>query len=397
MPAEWVLSLHHQLPELPPEDIQSFLSLEAERGFPSSPEQLQLALSNHRTPTAAYATQLAVSRDQLDRLEAVLAAAQLRPVHLALGIAALPEALGSEGRGNLTVLVGEAGVTLLVAAGGGIVALRTLDNVIESEGSERRVLADVVARELRITLANLTEDLRGELRQVRIVGTGSLTEQLVRELETHLRGWGLEVRRLSTANGIEHGVKMLGEAPFGVTLSLAVEQLSERPSQINFLPPKPTFWQQLSTRYSGRRLVYGGATAGAVATIVCGLFLVQTVQLAGLRSDWNTMEAKVRELDELQGRIRTFRPWYDPNLTSLGILQRVTEAFPEEGTVTAKIVEIRHQSAVNVSGTTRDNAALLKTLDQLRAAPEVGDVKVETISGKSPMQFTFNFQWGVRP
>lgn len=396
VPPEWVLTLHHQLPELPPEDIQSFLELEAERGFPNSPEQLQTARSAHHTAKAAYATQLAVARDQIGRLETVLAGAQLRPVQFSLGVAALPEALGTEAHGRITAVVGDSGVTLLIAAGGGIVALRTLDNVIESEGSERRVLADAVVRELRITLAQLSDDLRGELRELRVVGGNTMAEPLARELETRLRGWGLEVRRLTTANGVEHGLKVLGEAPFGSALSLATQFLSDQPSTINFLPPKPTFWQQLAERYSGKRLAYGGATAGAVTAIVCGLFLVQAIQLGGLRSDWQTMEAKVKELEALQGRIRTFRPWYDPNVTSLGILQRVTESFPEEGSVTAKLVEIRHQATVNVSGTTRDNAGLLKTLDQLRAAPEIDDVKVETISGKSPMQFTFNFQWEGR-
>ena len=106
------------------------------------------------------------------------------------------------------------------------------------------------------------------------------------------------------------------------------------------------------------------------------------------------MKPKVTELDELSGQIRKFRPWYDESLTSLSILRRVTEAFPEDGAVAAKTLDIRNLVNVNVTGTARDNGALLKTLDQLRATKEVGDVRVDTIRGKSPMQFTFNFHWG---
>jgi hypothetical protein len=33
-------------------------------------------------------------------------------------------------------------------------------------------------------------------------------------------------------------------------------------------------------------------------------------------------------------------------------------------------------------------------LDQLRVAREVGNVKVDQLRGKAPLQFTLNFQWG---
>jgi len=397
VPPEWVLSLHTPLPDLPEEDLQSFIELEGERGFPNSLDQLQLAISRHRTATAAYATQLAVTRDQVVRFEAVLAAAQLRPVRLSLGIAALPGALGQESQGVLTATVGESGVVLLLAGGGGIVALRTLDNVFEAEGSERRVLADVIFRELRITLSQLPDDLRGLLKELRVVGSGPVADHLARELESRARSLGLVVSRLTTSNGVEHGLKVIGQAPPGGALSLAAQFLGNPAGALNFLPPKPTLWQQVSQRYSGRRLAYTGATAGVVAAIVLGLFLYQSLRLAGLNQDWQAMEAKVTELEDLQARIRTFRPWHEPNITSLSILQRVTEAFPEEGSVTAKSVEIRNQSAVNISGVTRDSAALLATLDQLRKSAEIAEVKVDTIRGKTPMQFTFNFQWEGRP
>ncbi len=397
VPPEWILSLHTPLPELPEEDLQSLIELEGERGFPSSLDQLQLAVSRHRTPTAAYATQLAVTRDQVARFEAVLSAAQLRPVRLSLGIAALPGAVAPEPQGNLTLTVSESGVVVLISAGGGIVALRALDNVFEAEGSERRILADVVFRELRITLAQLPADLRSLLRELRVVGSGPGVEPLARELESLVRGLGLDVRRLTNSQGVEHGLKVVGEAPLCGALSLAVQYLSNPAAGSNFLPPKPTLWQQVSQRYSGRRLAYTGATAGAVAVLILGLFLFQSVRLAALNREWQTMELKVTELEELQGKIRAFRPWFDPQVTSLGILQRVTEAFPEEGSVTAKTVEIRNQAAVNISGVTRDNAALLATLDRLRKAEEITEVKVDTIRGKTPMQFTFNFQWEGRP
>lgn len=392
IPASWILTLHTPLPELAEDDVASFLELEAERGFPNPPEQLQMARSEVNTGRARYVTQLAVLADQLRRFEAVLAAAQLRPVQIAPAIAALPGAIAAEGSGCLTAMVDDAGVTLLVSTGGGIVSLRTLDNVVESEGSERRLLIDVIARELRITLAQLPEDLRNGLQELRVIG-GDLAAQLGAELEPRVRPLDLSVRRLTTSNGVEHGLKIVGEPTLSGALSLAAQSLSATGNALNFLPPKPTFWQQVSRRYSGRRLAYSGATAGAVAVAVLALFAFQQLRLSGLRAEWAEMEARVTELDELQADIRRFRPWNDPNATSLGILKHITEAFPEEGTLTARTVEIRQQSAVSVSGVSRDHAVLLRTLDQLRAAEGIADVKVDTIRGTSPMQYTFNFQW----
>jgi hypothetical protein len=397
LPPEWVLSLHTVLPDLPEEDLSSFLELEAERGFPAGLDQLQRGVSRHRTAARGYATQLAVDSDHVSRLEAVLAAAQLRPAGLSLAITALPGAIADANHGMITALVGEAGVAVLVSAGAGIVALRMLDNVFESEGTERRVLADVIARELRITLAQLPGDLRELLQELQVVGPAPISDALARELEPAARSLGLALRRLTTSNGREHQLEVSGEAPLSAAVSLGVQFLSDATGALNFLPPKPTLWQQISQRYSGRRLAYSGATAGALALIVLGLFLFQGLRLSGLQQEWKLMEAKYTELDKLQTGIRTFRPWFDREITSLTILRQVTESFPETGNVTARALEIRNQRLVNVTGTTTDQTALYAMLNQLRGAAGVREVKVDTIRGnKPPLQFIFNFQWEGR-
>jgi hypothetical protein len=95
----------------------------------------------------------------------------------------------------------------------------------------------------------------------------------------------------------------------------------------------------------------------------------------------------------VQARIREFRPWYDTSVRSLSIMKRVTECFPDNGSVTAKSFELHGNSLVSITGTARDNAALLRTLDQLRKAKEVQALKIEQIRGKTPAQFTFTFRW----
>ena len=106
------------------------------------------------------------------------------------------------------------------------------------------------------------------------------------------------------------------------------------------------------------------------------------------------MSAKVQELDGMQQQIQQYRPWFDESFRSLAILRQLTLAFPEDGAVTAKTMEIRNGNMVTCSGTAQDNAALLRMLSQLRAADGVTDLKVDQIRGKSPMQFTFDFHYG---
>ena len=106
------------------------------------------------------------------------------------------------------------------------------------------------------------------------------------------------------------------------------------------------------------------------------------------------MEPNVTELENLQQQIRKFRPWFDESFQSLTILRKLSEAFPEDGVISVKTLDIRDLSTITCSGVARDNQALFKVLDQLRSTKEIANVKIDQIRGKVPLQFTFNFQWG---
>jgi hypothetical protein len=108
------------------------------------------------------------------------------------------------------------------------------------------------------------------------------------------------------------------------------------------------------------------------------------------------MQVQVASLNEIQDRIHEYRPWHDRSFPDLRILSRVTECFPDTGSVTARSFDIHHVAnitSVDITGTARDNRALLRTQEQLRKAKEIQGLKVESISGKTPAQFTFTFRW----
>jgi hypothetical protein len=401
VPLSWALTLSVKLPDLAEEDLESFLQIEAERGFPYGPEALMLAHSGFRTPGGErYATLVAIPRDHLTRLEAVLHAAQLRPVSFSLGVAALQRPDAESSNGVLALVPGESSVGLQISCGGGVAVLRTVEGAFELEGGERQFQADLVAREVRITMGQLPSDVRDSVRdsvrQLRIFGQGDAAEEITEQLTPRVKALGIAVEQVKHYAPDEFGVRLPADAAVSPALSLAVQYLTGRGSGFEFLPPKVSVLRQFAARYSSGKLAWTGAAAGAVALLIALAFLVQQWQLVRWQSKWSAMKVQVTELEAVQQQIRRFRPWFDESCRSLAILRRLTEAFPEDGAVSAKTVEIREASTVVCSGTARDQQALMRMLDQLRATKEITSVQVEQMRGKAPMLFTFNFHWGER-
>jgi hypothetical protein len=159
-----------------------------------------------------------------------------------------------------------------------------------------------------------------------------------------------------------------------------------------FLPPRPSRWRQWLGHHPSRRTAIVAGTVAAALLIAMGTFGWREYRVWSRQREWNAIGPRVTELEGLQARIREFRTWHDTTFPTLGVLRLVTEVFPETGVVTAKAIEVRGNSQVTVSGTTRDNAALLASLDRLRQRPGVANLKIEQIRGRSPAQFTFTFQ-----
>lgn len=394
VPLKWALTLHTKLPELPEADLASFLQIEAERGFPCDVATLLLASSRCQSPAGErHATLVGIPRNHIALLEQALRAAQLRPVSFTLGLTTLQPAGAEASNGVLALNIGESHVGLQITCGGGVAALRALEGALETESGLRRLHADVVAREARITLGQLPAELREAVRRVRIFGPRDLAQELADEIELRLEAMDLKVELVSAYAAGEFGVQLPPETTVSSAFSLAAEHLVGRGALFEFLPPKVTAWQQVAARYSSGKLRLASAAAGSAVLLAAGVFLFQQWQLLRLQSQWSGMEPQVRELDGLQQQIRQFRPWFDDSLRDLSILRQLTEAFPEDGAVSAKTLEIRKQTEVTCSGVARDNPALLKTLERLRSAQRISDLKVDLIRGKSPMQFTFNFHW----
>jgi hypothetical protein len=382
----WLMSQHTKLPNLSPEDAASLLQIEAEKSFPCDPDELQIARSPDESNESGYVTQLAVRKDQLDRLGAVLKSAGLKPVSYTLGLDALPGAIPPAGEGRMTLVLEPKGATVLIAAGGGIAAFRTFEAAIDSEAGENVVNGAALAREVRITFEQVSPDLRQQVKQLWLLGD----EAIARQLEEVLRDWSHDA-----GLAIERNPKARLPIAEEIVQEIATRQLKEGPPSLEFLPPKPSRWSLMMARYNSKRLATISFVVGAAAAAVGVAFAWQEYRRWSLRSEWNTMAAQVKELDAITAKIREFRPWYDLSYRNLTIIKRVVECFPENGTVSAKSFEIHNPSNVTVTGTTRDFGSLLRVQEQLQKVKEIQGLKVEQIRGKTPSQFTLTFRWNA--
>ena len=388
---KWVLAVQSQLPALPEADVASFLQLEAERSFPCDMATLVTATSRSRLASGQqYALFTGITRQQIATVEAVLRAAQLKAESFALCITALQPPAE---QGVLALAIGEGTVGLQVTIGGGVLTLRSLEGAIESEAGKRRLNTGMVAREVRITLGQLPVEVRTAVKQIRVFGPRDLAHQLADELELRFESLNVEVEAASAYTPDQFSVSLPANTPVSAACSAAASALAGRAPHLEFLPPRVSRLQELTSRYGTGKWRKVGAVAAAVLLVVVGAFGFQQFQLWRLQSRWSTISKRVGELEQMQANIKTYRPWFDESLRSLSILKQLTTAFPEDGMVTAKTVEIRGANVVTCSGTAKDNAALLRTLERLRAAGNVADLKVNRLQGKSPMQFTFDFHW----
>jgi Tfp pilus assembly protein PilN len=394
IPARWLLTGRTEMPDLPEADAKDLLQLEAERSFSTDTAALRIDDSRCVLPGGSrHVTLVGVSTAQLGVLEKVLEAAKLKPVSLTVAVSELQPPDVADSADCLTLLVGDDHVGLMVSAGGGVAALRTIEGSLGEDGVRQPPPPEVVGREIRITLGQLPEALRQAVARVRIFGPPELAARYSAGLGDRFVAFGLRAETMATyteglpAAGIPSGTAV------SVPLSLAARYLSGSRPAFEFLPPKPTLVGQLVARYSAGRLKTAGGLAAAVVVLLAGFVLYQQVQLMLLTSKWSQMSAKVADLESMQQRIRQYRPWFDDSLPNLAIVRQLSTAFPQDGSVTATSIEIRDGSTVTCSGTARDSATFLHMLDTLNAAPGIALLHRDQIRGTAPIQFTFGFQW----
>jgi hypothetical protein len=359
------------------------MELRAEREFPIPVADLKLASCAYRLPDGKQrATLAAVPVRKMAAVEHMLATAGCKVMSISLG---LDECVATPDQPTAIHFVANGNhVDLVIAAGGGIAAVRSLPAPAGTNADTFDPIG--FSREVRITLGQLPGEMRQDLREASFRGTPATAETLCLEVRQHLRRLGIDsrLRTGDAANPLMH-------PPVGV--ASARRFLRREAVAFEFVPPRVDKWQVWQRRFEDPRRRW--AVAGVVGFI---LLLIVTYWVRGhietkLQAEWNGMRGRVNDLDKLQQGIRQFRPWFEPTPRTLQVIENLATAFPDSGEVWAKSVQLGAENKVSCSGFARNQGAWLAFLDRLRKRKDVSSLQVQQVRGENPVQFTFTYKW----
>lgn len=392
VPPAWALSSTTDLPEMSGDDLRGYLELRAEREFPVAVSELRLAHSAFSLPDGTRrATIAALPARRIEAVEKMLATAGCRAVSISL---ALHDCLGSDLAPALRLRAADGRADVILTAGSGVVALRALPGpsiaTAESAAGGEKPGFDAAgfAREIRMMLGRLPPGLRPEVRRVRFFGNPAAAAALCRETCEGLGRIGLECPACAD---VERSAE-----PAPAAITAAENLLLDRPVAFEFVIPTTGRWELFLKKFEDKRrrgLVMG--VAGLILLTILVL-VYRSHRESSLAAEWSGMRRNVADLENLQGRLRQFRPWFDAAPGSLLLLESLASAFPETGEVWAKGVQVTDGPKVTCTGFARNQPALMGFMDRLRAQKEISDLQLVQQRGENPIQFSLTYRWGQK-
>jgi hypothetical protein len=384
VPPGWALTASTDLPEVAEEDLRGYLELRAEREFSISTADLRLGYSPYALPNRQRrATLAALSSKKIEAVERMLEVANRRASSISL---ALDNCL-SQPQAMLHFLTNGNHADLVVTAGGGVAGLRSLPLPMTPGGAV--IDSTAFCRDVRITLGRLPDPVRQQIRQAAFSGPSA--EQLCVRTRYDLLRLGIKSPERDFSAGGDQPPEALTAA-----VEAARQKLRGQPVAFEFVVPETKRWQELLQRVdtSRRRALLLGA-AGLVLLPLLLLFIRSEIE-SHLEARWDAMADNVADLDAIQQKIHQFRPWFEPAPQGLQLLDSLVRAFPEQGDVWAKSIQVAQDGKVTCTGFARTQPALMGLLTRMRARPDITALQMQQIRGENPIQFSITFQWEPR-
>ena len=394
VPLNWILSTNIDMPDLTPEDREDYISVQAERKFPFSPEEIAISTSQYLSPDGSQSMLIAgIPQNRLSALEKVLRAAKLKVQSITTSIASLAGEIEQKNQGSINLRFNEYGVDMTITLGGSIVALRRLIDTSDIARS-----SDELLRQLRITLGQLPAPLRKHIRKIYIYGDEKLIGKQIEALRNAFKSEEITVDlgKMSIQPEVENTSLSLEETKKQSLLILAAaKHLSGVAEVIEFLAPQKGRFESILEKVSARSVVWIGVTSIVIIAIFSGMLLHQKWSLAQLKAKWNGLEDNVATVKSLQEKIRSVRSWYVETPQTLNVLKVLTEIFPEKGTVWISALRIKSISEISITGRASRKDELLKMLDRLKNTKGIEELRIlqiqEPLTGKEQILFTLNF------
>ncbi|MDB4665117.1 hypothetical protein OAE97_02100 [Verrucomicrobia bacterium] len=379
LPIAWLFGVRTEVPQLSGEDLEFFFQTQAERAFPLPLDELCISRSQFTSSEGKqHAFIMAIAVHRLDHLSRVMQAAGLQPLSWSLNSAS-PSFLQSLPEKNALCICSKPhGFDLIVVLGQRLALARSLSET-DSSGQ--------IAREVKISLGELDADIQASVDAFYHCAEWDVDEGAIPEITKTFDG---------LAKRLDLEYKSVSRKQTAA-LDLGADFLLNRANPFEFLPPKVSPFEEWTQTFStGRNKWLGTATVAVVFTL-CLLFFWKSQTLKGLEEEWLAMEEQVGELEGLQERIRLYRPWYDESIPSLKLIQHLTQAFPEQGEVWVRELEIRDASTVVCSGFARNQRAWLDMFEKLRMSPQVKDLTLGYLREDKQQEFSFQYRWEAKP
>jgi len=219
------------------------------------------------------------------------------------------------------------------------------------------------------------------MRTAHFGGTPASARKLCVETSEHLKRFGIE--------NIDGPPSEAGAS----AVDAARHYLRGEPVAFEFFEAKVKQWQVMLQRFESSRTRWITTAAAVVIALPLLVMFIRNQYENHLINEWNAMKSNVADIDAIQQRIHKFRPWFEPAPQVLQVMESVIAAFPEQGDVWAKSLQVGEGHKVTCAGFARNEAALLALLDRLRKNPGVTALQVQQMRGDNPVQFSFTCKW----
>jgi hypothetical protein len=364
------------VPDISPEDRKGFIQIQAEQQLPLPLSEIYLATHEFQIGNQNHALVVGLRRDTVSKLKEAVIANGFQVASITVDIAGVVDHAvdGNDSLADSCQLIQrQSSLTMVTHADGGPTSLRHFH--LTNGGMD----AATLERELRITLGQLPQPLQRQLTTLRTAKLPGVSSEQHVPISEHR-----SIAGLNMVNGAETS---------DLFVPIASSFFLKGASPLEFLPSRTSRFGKMYGQFNSRRNLWVGSMSVVALTAIA--FLSQFFRLDSLQKEWDGIKNSVVAVETVQGKIREFRPWFDPSVPvpSLTTARAITRAFPETGEIWLKQLNIRDDSKITATGSSRDQNSLLATLDKLRSTSGISNLELKSQQGSDPISFSFEFDW----
>jgi hypothetical protein len=365
------------VPDISPEDRKGFIQIQAEQQLPLPLSEIHLATHEFQIGNQNHALVVGLRKDTVSKLNEAVIANGFQVASITVDIAGVVDHAvdGNDSlAGSCQLIQGQSSLTMVTHAEGGPTGVRHFH--LTNGGID----AATLERELRITLGQFPQSSQRQLTTLRTAKLPGVSSDQHVPISEHQLMAGLKV--------------VEGTKTSDLFVPIASSFFLKGASPLEFLPSRTSRFGKMYGQFNSQRNLWVGSMSVVALTAIA--FLSQFFQLDELQTNWNGMKEKVADVETVQGKIREFRPWFDPSVPvpSLTTARAITRAFPPTGEIWLKQLSIRDDSKITATGSSRDQNSLLATLVKLRSTSGISNLELKSQQGSNPnISFSFEFDW----